>query len=72
MLFRGDHWFDASPDLGWGELVGGRVEVIDIDGGHQDVLSEQNAARIAARLLETWDEPGTAGSDQSGTEPDVT
>ncbi|AFY95268.1 amino acid adenylation domain-containing protein [Chamaesiphon minutus] len=38
------------PDLGWGELVGGRLQIYDIDGSHYGALRDPDTNGIAAKI----------------------
>ena len=53
LLFRASaevsHLYD--PLLGWGALTGGQIEVVDIRGGHLDLLcSEQGSRQVGSAL----------------------
>jgi len=55
LLFRTanlqDGWF-RDPHLGWGESARGGLTVIEIPGGHDEILREPAASMVAAHLLE--------------------
>jgi amino acid adenylation domain-containing protein len=58
MLFRARarpllHSLDR--DLGWGNLAAGGVEIIDLPGSHDNLLSESSMRRVAKRLVERLD-----------------
>ncbi len=44
-----------APDLGWGGLAEGGVEVDEIPGDHYSILREPNVQALADRLRETLD-----------------
>jgi thioesterase domain-containing protein len=44
-LFR-----EHGPDLGWGRLAGGGLEVVDVPGNHDTVLREPRVRTLAQAL----------------------
>jgi thioesterase domain-containing protein/acyl carrier protein len=70
-LLRGPHrsnlWLD-DPELGWGAVASGGVEVLPISGGHLEILREPHVGVLAARLAECLDRAG-ARQDNAAIRP---
>ena len=51
LVFRATEQPDeALPDLGWGQLVAGNVEIFAVEGDHQTIMQEPGLGRIAQTL----------------------
>jgi thioesterase domain-containing protein len=44
--------YEAEPDLGWGKVAQGGVEIYDVPGDHTTVLWDDNAVQILARKVQ--------------------
>lgn len=42
--------YSLSPDLGWGDLVSGNLEIYDVAGSHYDILREPNIQFVAGKI----------------------
>ncbi|PWK14434.1 non-ribosomal peptide synthetase/type I polyketide synthase [Tumebacillus permanentifrigoris] len=53
VLFSGEDGFAkqfGEPDLGWGELVSGRLEQVNVPGDHHSIMAGTNVEAIARHL----------------------
>ena len=55
--------------LGWGSLAVGRLEVVEMPGGHQDMLVEPAVGRLAEKLSEAMRLRGWFGPDREPARP---
>ncbi|MGH3681953.1 MAG: alpha/beta fold hydrolase, partial [Natronosporangium sp.] len=60
-LLRAIHSEVTAPDYGWGELLTGRWETIDVPGNHETVVWPPNVQRLAEVLLAQL--PAATGPD---------
>ena len=56
MLLRAkDQYFHTEPDLGWSQLEGIDLEVVEVPGNHMTLLSKPQVADLAVRLQQHLD-----------------
>src|SRR5260370_36391668 len=51
----------ADPTLGWGELIKGRLEILEISGDHDTILHEPHIGMLARVLNSCLDAVQSAG-----------
>ncbi|PSB59205.1 non-ribosomal peptide synthetase [Chamaesiphon polymorphus] len=56
-----------SPDLGWGDLVNGNLEVYNIDGSHYSIMREPIVKSVAEKIEDYLNEI-SVGSSKEGDE----
>ena len=68
VLFRGaeSRQRDEDPTLGWGDLVSGRLQILDLPGGHYTILREEveTLAEQLRRLMDSGKVPGTRPAEK--------
>jgi len=50
LIRSGQHGPEEPDDLGWGALVGGEVQVVDVPGQPVEILETPNVRILAERL----------------------